>query len=185
MFRSPWWPSQLLSTVSPSLCVCFNVFLCSMLWGSGQKTGAGFWKGCRKDRCVSGAFVCSFMRRFTTQSGCCFCFFFCWDPLKKTDTDCHMRTARQQVGRSPCLFVRLCYHLLFPVKTGKDRGENGGVGKCRLDVCWLTTTPQPARKNRLALGVTHSGILCGVIFITFTKRRRDAFPSCWHRSGSF
>lgn len=145
-----------------------------------EENWAGFWKGCRrKDRCASGAFACSFMQRFTTQSGCCF-YFFLLRPFKENRHRVPHEdgTARQQVGRSPCLFVRLCYHLLFPVKTGKDRGENGGVGKCRLDVCWLTTTPLPARKNRPALGVTHSRILCGVIFITFTKRRRDAFPSC-------
>lgn len=57
------------------------------------------------------------------------CYFFSvWTrgPLKKTDIHCHTRTARQQVGGDLSLFVRLCYHLLFPVKTGKSRGENGG-----------------------------------------------------------
>lgn len=35
------------------------------------------------------------------------------------------RGEQQQVGDHLCLFVQLCYHLLFPVKTGNDRGENG------------------------------------------------------------
>lgn len=55
-------------------------------------------------------------------------FFYVWarGPLKKTEVHRHTRTAWQQVGGNLCLFVCLCYHLLFPVKTGKDRGENGG-----------------------------------------------------------
>lgn len=102
--------------------------------------------------------------------------FYVWTraSVKNADILCHTRTAWQRVGGNLCLFVWLCYHLLFPVKTGKDRGENGGVGKCCLDVCWLEVqlwlmVTLPARKNRSGLGVTHSGILHCVIFITFTK----------------
>lgn len=70
-------------------------------------------------------------------------------------------------GRRRALLVcaTACYHLLFPVKTGKDRGENGG------SVCWLQvrlclTVTLLARNNRPFQGVTHGGVL-GVIFITF------------------
>lgn len=76
----------------------------------------------RDDRCVRGL-----VSVFVLESERVI--FFCvWTrgPLKKTDIHRHTRTARQQVGGNLCLFVRLCYHLLFPVKTGKDRGENGG-----------------------------------------------------------
>lgn len=111
--------------------------------------------------------------------------------IKKIDIFCHTRTAWQQVEGNLCLFMRLCYHLLFPVKTGKDRGENGGVGKCCLGVCWLEvqlclTVSLPARKNRPVLGVTHSGILHGVIFITFTKHSRGMhFPAVDTGLGNF
>lgn len=93
--------------------------------------------------------------------------------------------ARLQVGGGLRLFVRLCYRLLFPVKTGKGEKKKGGgiedrVGleKCCLDVCWsevqlclsvrLAVT-LPDRKNRPIEGVALSGIVGGVIFITFTK----------------
>lgn len=46
---------------------------------------------------------------------------------------------------------------------------------CWLEVqLWLTVTLL-ARKNRPAQGVTHSGILHGVIFITFTKHSEGCF----------
>lgn len=37
------------------------------------------------------------------------------------------------------------------------------------------TVTLPARKNRPVPGVTHSGILHGVIFITFTKHSKGCF----------
>lgn len=50
-----------------------------------------------------------------------------WFILKKTDVLCHTRTVRPRVAGNLGLFARPCYRLLFPVKTGKDRGENGGL----------------------------------------------------------
>lgn len=62
----------------------------------------------------------------------------------------------------------------------KGQGREWRLGKCCLDVCWLEvqlclTVTLPARKNRPVQGVTHSGILRGVIFITFTKHSEGCF----------
>lgn len=137
------------SLVSVTLVVYFMAFLCvtlcwhaaGSLWGSARHTEdcarlrRGYssltWRqGCvcvcvrcvRTHACASqwpGVDVC------TRQWVCYFLYVWARSPLKKTDIHYHTRTARQQVGGNLCLFVRLCYHLLFPVKTGKDRGENG------------------------------------------------------------
>lgn len=72
------------------------------------------------------------MLTLVPDSECMFSYVRTRGPLKKTDIRCHTRTARQQVGGNLCLFVRLCYHLLFPVKTGKERGENGGLESAAL-----------------------------------------------------
>lgn len=161
-----------------------------------QKTVPGFGKviqAWHKDRCVNAVRLTGrmpvrhsgLMSVFALDSECGV-FWYVWalSPLKKTDDHCRTRTARQQVGGTLCLFAPPRYHFLFPVKTGKDRGEKWRLGKCCLDVCWLEvqlclTVTHPARKNRPIQGVTHSGILRRVIFITFTKHNaRDAFPSC-------
>lgn len=62
----------------------------------------------------------------------------------------------------------------------KRQGRKWRFGKCCLDVCWLEvqlclTVTLLARKNRPIQGVTHSGILHGVIFITFTKHSEGCF----------
>lgn len=62
----------------------------------------------------------------------------------------------------------------------KRQGRKWSLGKCCLDVCWpevqlCLTVTLPARKNRPIPGVTHSRILHGVIFITFTKHSEGCF----------
>ena len=62
----------------------------------------------------------------------------------------------------------------------KGQGREWRLGKRCLDVCWLEvqlclTVTLPARKNRPVQGVTRSGILHGVIFITFTKHSEGCF----------
>lgn len=63
----------------------------------------------------------------------------------------------------------------------KGQGREWRLGKRCLDVCWLEvqlclTVTLLARKNRPVQGVTRSGILHGVIFITFTKHSEGCFP---------
>lgn len=181
MFGSLWRPAPLSSFLflSLTLVVSFIAFLCvTLCWHAA---------GCPAGSCIEDWVFKSLLERQVCMHNCCVSQWPCVDhkacflnartrgALKKTDIHYHRRTARQQVGGNLSLFVRVCYHLLFPVKTGKDRGENGAVGKCSLDVSWLEVQPcltvtLPARKNRPVLGVTYSGILHGVIFITFTKQ---------------
>lgn len=140
------------------------------LLGSGRTTGV-----CPTSRVR--------VRRFCThaRAGVAWCPCLCWTAL----TVCALsfvcldsRPSKENrrpsehedgpaTGRRRALLVcaTACYHLLFPVKTGKDRGENGG------SVCWLQvrlclTVTLLARNNRPFQGVTHDGVL-GVIFITF------------------
>lgn len=95
---------------------------------------------CESFVCVSGVCVCTSVRHsglmsmFVLGRECCFFFLYvrAQGPLKKTDGHRHTRTTWPQVGGNLCLFVRLCYHLLFPVKTGKDSGKNGGLESAAL-----------------------------------------------------
>lgn len=145
------------SLVSVTLVVCFIAALCvtlcwhaaGILWGSAQRTKdtvPGYGKVTQawcKDRCEFDVCVrCARAKARASRrphahthapdSECMFSYVRTRGPLKKTDIRCHTRTARQQVGGNLCLFVRLCYHLLFPVKTGKERGENGGLESAAL-----------------------------------------------------
>lgn len=87
----------------------------------------------------------------------------------------------QAAGRRQSLLV--CATMLSsPVscQNRKRQGRKWRLGKCCLDVCWpeiqlCLTVTLPARKNRPVQGVTHSGILHGVIFITFTKHSEGCF----------
>lgn len=136
------------SLVSVTLVVRFIASLCvtpcwhaaGSLRGSARHTedGVRLWRGysslawgqvCRRSVCQ----VCPHASQWPGVHVCVvfanvLFFLYVWarGPLKKTEVHRHTRTAWQQVGGNLCLFVCLCYHLLFPVKTGKDRGENGG-----------------------------------------------------------
>lgn len=111
----------------------------------------------------------------------CVIFLYVWTRglLKKTHVHCHTRTARQQVGGNHLVCAAM---LSSPVscQNRKGQGRKWRLGKRCLDVCWreiqlCLTVTLLARKNRPVQGVTRSGILHGVIFITFTKHSEGCF----------
>lgn len=114
-------------------------------------------------------------------------------PLKKTAAAPAHEDERGRRSEAACACLRgrvivSCF-LSKQEKTKKKKGEGtgdgggqGGLEKCCLDVCWPevqlrpsdrpTDVTLPDRKNRPIQGVALSGIVGGVIFITFTKARR-------------
>lgn len=77
--------------------------------------------------------------------------------------------------RQPLLVCATMLSSPVSCQNRKRQRQKWRLGKCCLDVCWpevqlRPTVTLPDRKNRPIQGVTPSGILHGVIFITLTKR---------------
>lgn len=133
--------------------------------------------------CVSGVCACTSVRHsglmsmFVLGSECCFFFFVCSGtrPSKENRRPPAHEDSVAAGRRQPLLVCATMLSSPVSCQNRKRQRQKWRLGKCCLDVCWPEVQLRPTvtlldRKNRPIQGVTPSGILHGVIFITLTKR---------------